>query len=200
MRQSGAACALPAVLIKCVLLFVFGGVLGTIFDGFHTHSGTDAYYHPQFFMTEWWVLPQFGLAAVAIAHSHLTFDRVLQRDPQLFSWRHILAMLVLFGIQYFVSGFLKIDVASKTIVLGLFAFAIWVAFEGTLSGLVIALATAGVGCVIEILLIKFGKFYYVLSDIGTDVYGIPLWLPALYVSGSVVVGNLARRLFWRRPR
>jgi hypothetical protein len=186
-------------MIAYVLLFIFGGVLGATFDGFHTHSGTDAYPHPQFLMMEWWVPPLFGAATLAIALSHLDFDRRFQREAAPRPWGDILAAFVLFGIQYFISGFLKIAPWPKTVVISAFALALWLAFEGTLSGLLMAAATALVGCLIEIALIKFGKFYYVISDIGPNVSGIPVWLPFLYVSGSVTVGNLARRVFARRP-
>lgn len=181
-----------------VFLFIFGGIVGATFDGFHTHSFTDAYYHPQFLKTEWWVPPLFGAATLGIALSHLDFDRRFQRDVAPRPWNEIAAGLVLFTLQYFASGFMKVDPVLRTAFQAAFAFGLWLAFEGTFTGLLLAFATALVGCVVEIVLIVSGKFHYVLGDIGANVMGIPLWLPFLYVSGSVTVGNLARKMFARR--
>lgn len=171
-----------------VVLFIFGAIFGAFCDGFHTHSGTEVYPHPWLFMMAWWVPLLFGSATVAIAASHLAFDERTRHRPRFVAGGEVISGVALFAVLYFVSGFMKTDLLPKLIVMGVFALAHWQILEGTISGLKLAFATALVGCLVEIILIKLGLFYYTAPDF----LGLPLWLPFLYVTASVTTANMAR--------
>lgn len=183
-----------------IFLFVFGGLLGATCDAFHTHSGTEIYANPDFFMMPWWVPPEFGLATLMIGFTHLDFDKRFRQMARVPAWTEVVAGLGIFTTQYFVSGFMKVDEPFRLIGQGVIAMSLWLAFEGTANGLILAFATAIVGTIMEIGLSATGVFHYNQSDIQWHMGGVPLWLPFLYISGSVTVGNLARRIRLEIPR
>lgn len=178
------------MLITILFLFLAGGILGAVFDGFHTHSGTTYYPHIWIFMMAWWVPLLFGSAGVSVGLSHLHLDLHLKRKPYTGTWLQVTVGILAFGAIYFASGFLPASNLEKFVVLGLASVGLWYVFDRTWQGFLQAIPTALVGCTIEILLIHFGKFYYN----NPDFLGIPAWLPFLYLSASVSVGNLARKL------
>lgn len=171
-------------------LFVTGAIVGPFFDGFHSHSGTLSYPQPWIFKMAWWVPLLFGAAGVAVGTGALTWDTWFSRLPAIRPISEIIAGLLLFGLQYFASGFLKLSPTLALVFLGLFALANWILMDCTLVGLFFSLVTALVGCLVEITLIAFGLFFYHQPDL----WGIPFWLPFLYISAACSVGNLARLL------
>jgi len=75
------------------------------------------------------------------------------------------------------------------------ALGVWLALDGTLPGLAIALGTAACGFAVEAVLVSRGMFYHTRPD----WLGVASWIPWIYVAGSVAVGNLARWLALPAP-
>lgn len=80
----------------------------------------------------------------------------------------------------------------KFIILGMIAIATWYVFDKTIIGIILAVGTALFGCLVEISLIKSHLFYYYLPE----RWGIPLWLPFIYMTASVAIGNFGKKLFF----
>lgn len=173
------------------ILFVLGAVMGAIYDGFHTFSGTLVYTSPWILRMAWWVPLLLGSAGAAIGISHLSFDaRFPHRPPYPLTGPHVLLGIVLFGAQYFMSGFLQIPNGSQLVLQAVVSAQIWYLFDRSRPGVFLAVMTGACGTLTEITLIHFGLFYYTEPDI----FGVPFWLPFIYTSASVAVGNVARTL------
>lgn len=119
-------------------------------------------------------------------------------DP---SWPFVLASVLFFVLQYFLSGALERPFAD-THVLGslpaldclLFGYALahYFVFDNTRQGLFMAALTAICGPLIEIALINgLGLYHYLHPDIA----GVPTWIPWVYFCGSPAVGSLGRRIW-----
>lgn len=173
-----------------LVLFLTGFVLGSIYDGFHTHSGTTYYPVPWLFQMAWWTPFLFGAASLLIGIAHIRFEAY--SNPFLGSptWGRVVLGFFAFGVLYFASGYFKVSTMLKFTTLGIGSLLIWYYFDRTRKGFSLNIAIATVGCLMEILLGFFNKFHYVHPDF----LGIPFWLPFLYIGGSVTVGNLARKL------
>lgn len=180
-------------------LFFAGFFLGTLGDYCHVISRTDAYpahvYRYYLAGVPFWVPFVFGVAALAIGLSHLEADRWL--GP---SWTRPgagSALVVAYGLAVFVglyalSGFLRFSPIINHLILALGALSIWLGLDRTWQGLLLAFATAIVGSVAEIAMVRLGVFFYYPR--AAHLLGVPDWLPWLYVGASVAVGNFARYL------
>ena len=168
--------------------FLWGALLGSFFDGFHTHGGMTSYPRPWFWMMAWWTPLVFGLAALSIAVSHVLLDRELRRPSRSLSTFAVLGGLGYFGGFYYLSGFLRVGNPEKLALLIMGWAALYAVLDRTWQGAVLALSTAAVGCTVEILLTGAGAF----THLRADRWGIPMWLPALYLLASLALGNLGR--------
>lgn len=174
-----------------LVLFVTGAILGSVCDGFHTHSLTTFYPRPWILKMAWWVPLLFGSAGLAIGLTHPVCDRWFKRQQKLpLSWYVIISGLGLFMGLYFLSGFLNFSNSYKFFLLGILSVLFWGFFDRTWQGLALGILTALVGCTVEIMLSALGLFDYTHPDL----WGIPAWLPWLYIAGSTTVGNLGRKL------
>lgn len=175
---------------KDLTLFILGAILGPICDGFHTFSNTLYYPHVLFLKMAWWVPLLFGFAAVSVGNGHLIADKLFNRKRSYPQTPNIIFALLLFIVLYFVSGFLAVDTWMMFLILGVGSIGSWALFDSSSFGLVMAAIVAVIGTAVEITLSSFDLFYYNHPDI----FGVPLWLPFLYVAASVAIGLLARKL------
>lgn len=173
-----------------LILFLIGAILGPTMDGFHTHSDTLFYPHVWMLMMDWWVPLLFGAAGIAVGLSHLDLDRRLNKSYPDLTWIHVAFAVASFAAIYFISGFLKIDETRKLVLLYTLAFLVWYIYDKTYSGFILAIVTSLIGSFVEGSLISMDWFYYTRPDF----FGVPYWLPALYIAASVSVGNLARKI------
>jgi hypothetical protein len=175
---------------RVLALFLFGAIVISFFDGFHTFSGTTAYAHPLgASKMAWWTPLIFGastgLGGPAFALGYARFGGTLAPPP----WNKLVSAFVSFGALYFFSGFYHgpNEVKLAVLVAGAVAFFLWL--DRTWQGALCALATAATGPLVEIVLVHFGTFVHVQPDF----LGIPMWLPALYLASAPVIGHGARR-------
>jgi hypothetical protein len=175
---------------KLARLFAFGAVIGPVLDGFHTHSGTTFYPRPVVLRMAWWVPLLFGAAAVAIGLSHVRLDRLLRRPRPALSGPGVALGILGFAGFYFLSAFLPAASVAKLALLAAGYAVLFLQWDRTWQGLVLAVLTALSGCAVEFALSRAGAFGYLRPD----VVGLPLWLPALYLLASLCVGNLGRKL------
>ena len=176
---------------EAAALLVAGAVLGTLLDGVHVATATTRYTHPAVLGLAWWVPLLFAGASLAIGASHRLTDAMLGRDLRPGTAR-VAAGLALLLLLWATSGLVKPARAALWI-LAPASVVMWLVLDGTLVGLLLALATAACGVAVESTLAAAGAFTYVAPDAGR----VASWLPWLYVAASVAVGNYARWLVSR---
>lgn len=173
-------------------LFTLGAVFGTLGDFLHVISNTDGYLDPYLPLPGGqpiWVPLLFGTAAVSIGMNHffLTPPKKI-RSLKFIAWGGA-AFLAL----YAASGFLPFQTGGlKDILLVIGCSTTWYFLDRTLTGLLLGLWIALIGVLIEIGLVHQGAFQYSAENM--NFYGVPTWLPWLYISGSIVVGNMSKWL------
>jgi hypothetical protein len=188
-----------------LLVFILGGIFGTMGDALHVWAGVLRYETTQatFPVTgqPWWVFPQFGAACVLIGFGQLGMDRVLAklyrptprrlREMKLFYTAiGLLALLVLWGS----SGFLTLHTGGgRDVVLALGAMTVWFFLDRTPESILMMVLTAIGGVAGEYFNSKAGNFYYAPEY--HNLFGtLPSWLAWLYFPAAVVLGNFMRFL------
>jgi hypothetical protein len=161
-----------------------GATLGSALDAIHSHFGAISYTHPVVAKAAWWVPLLFALAyAGGIARPLLA-----REEPRPPPWK------VALGMGLFIAAYwLTVAPWSTSVrcaLLGAIFVASWASCDRTRLGLVLAALAAVLGPSVEIALVHAGVFVHheVL------VFGIPAWLPLLYLSAAVGLGGLARWL------
>ncbi len=172
------------------ILALLGATVGSSLDAIHTHTGTTQYAHPLFFRMAWWVPPEFALAAVAIGLARPLWERVLLRQtlsPPVWSVALGMGMFVL---AYALSGILPFDWTTRSLVLVVIFGAVWAICDRTALGVFLAGSTALLGTSTEIALVRLDLFSYLHPNLSV----VAGWLPWLYATAAIAVGNLGKRL------
>ena len=177
--------------MRFFLLFLFGALTLTVFDAFHTLSGTTAYagaYHAS--RLEWWTPVLMGAGTAIGGSIYAGVYRVLgaPKDPP--PWSVIASSLWCFGALYFFSGFYHGSNVTKLVVLSVSGVAAFWWLDRTWQGAVCTLILTVAGPLVEIGLVRAGTFV----PLQPDVLGIPMWLPALYFCAGSVIGHGSRRI------
>ena len=77
-------------------------------------------------------------------------------------------------------------------ILALGALAIWAWLERSARGLLVGAAIGITGAAAESFFVHHGLFSYLPGS--DNLYGVPSWLPWIYLGASVAVGNLQHRI------
>lgn len=201
---------------RVVFFASLGVLMGTVFDAFHVWTGTAWYANTlvlPFFRVAWYVPLEFTAAGIVVGMARPELDEELQRERSGLSLRSVLLGLGCFAFAWGGSGAatpLCWDAAGvarctshpNAVILALlavFAAGTWLAFDRTLEGVLVALFTAGIGVGVEASLVKLTDTYRYTHP---DFWGVPMWLPPLYLIACGAIGNLGRFLKYptvRRP-
>ena len=111
-----------------------------------------------------------------------------------FTFPKLLTGFIGLCIIWSASGILPFSSVIITTILLPISLIMWLNLDKTREGLIIALITSLIGCLIEIILSKLNHFYHTSQNI----MGIPYWLPAIYFAASVGLGNIGRWLYIRQ--
>jgi len=144
----------------------------------------------------YWVPALFAIAGLAMSLIQLTADAYITGSVRQSSSPKTLYNISLFAFQYYLSGaldFLRYDTLTINLILSALAVGGFLFFDGTVPGLVLALATAVAGPAAELALINGPPHAYFYTH--ADILGICSWIPAVYFLGASAVGNLARSLY-----
>jgi hypothetical protein len=172
------------------LLFLLGATVGSALDAIHTHSGTTVYTHIVGWQMAWWTPPLFGLAGLSTGTAYPLMERVTKRQVPDTSWARALGGFALFAALYFASGYLPASNVVKLVVLLAGAAVLFATVARAPLALGVAVIAAIVGPVVEIVLVSQNQFRHLQPDVA----GIPIWLPALYASGSIAFGVVGKKI------
>ncbi len=167
-----------------LILAGLGATLGSALDGIHSHFGAVSYTNPFVAQAAWWVPLLFaGAYAGGVARPLLA-----REELPLPAWKVALGM-GLFITAYWLTVAPWSWLVRSAILGGIFMVGWW-SCDRTPLGVFIAGVTAIVGPVVEIVLVHAGTFVHHEAL----VFGIPGWLPFLYLTAAVGLGGLARWL------
>jgi hypothetical protein len=177
---------------RALRLIFLGALVGPLLDRAHAWTGAIAYDGPVTFLgVPWWVSLVYTGAALGIGLTHPLLDRALRRPQKVALGPGVLAAgFVGMSALWIASGLIPGSNAAIALVLAAGAAAMLAAFDRTWQGAVLAAGTGAGGVAVEATLVRLRLFHHARPD----VLGLPIWLPLLYVGGSVAIGNLAR--YW----
>jgi hypothetical protein len=182
----------PSLARRAAILAAMGAVLGSLLDRAHLATGAIAYDTPvtPLGVPLWTTLVYTG-AALAIGLSHPWTDRVLRRPQRvLLRAPQLLGGFAALCVLWVASGLLPGSNAAIALVLAAGTGAVLWTLDRTWQGVVLAVETALGGWITEAILVRLGMFHHAQPD----VMGLPVWLPFLYATASVAVGNIGRWL------
>lgn len=185
---------------RILILFILGFFLGPVGDYAHVISGTTGY--PQsvfgFYVMgiPFWVPLLFASASLAVGLSHPWMDRWLGKAVDRPGTRGMgiaIFGLLVFMAVYGLSGFLPWPTGGLSdLVLMFLATLVWIFLDRSWQGLILGAFTAIIGTAVEITLVHYHAFYYVFPK--DNLYGVASWLPWIYFTASVTLGNFGRVL------
>lgn len=180
------------------LLFfaLLGAVMGTALDALHVANETAGYEHVWLFPVlnvAWYVPLEFTVAGMVVGMLRPELDEELQRKRSDLPIAHSLWGLVCLVIAWAGSGLLTRARVENTLIAGglaVIAVGAWALLDKTWQGAVAAFITAAIGVGVETGLVLWtGTYHYTVPDL----FGaVPVWLPALYLTACIAVGNLGR--------
>jgi MFS family permease len=165
-----------------------GATVGVALDGIHTHLGATSYTHPVLWRMAWWV-PLIFAGAFAIGLLRPLLDRWLAALSPAPSVRDVGSAFAVFVGAYFISVAPLPWPAIAGLLLAIFASSWWL-FDRSSTGMAIAVAAAIGGPTVESVLVSQGLFVHHR----TLAFGVPGWLPFLYLVAAVALTLLAKRL------
>ncbi|MFO0590120.1 MAG: hypothetical protein U0441_21440 [Polyangiaceae bacterium] len=202
------------------LLFwaLYGVVMGTVFDSIHVHTRTAYYGHTPLipvFDVAWYVPIEFTCAGVLIGMLRPEVDEEFKREMSRLSGKSVLFGL---GCFWFAWGFTALCTpfcwgpggavlpsAPCTshpnhmlfFVLSVIAVGTWWAYDKTLESILLASGITAIGVGLEMYLVNWplpGGRHPTYHYAHADFWGVPCWLPLIYVIAAGSLGNLARFL------
>lgn len=179
-----------AVLAAAVL----GAVIGTAWDRMHVAAGTLAYRDPGTLGQPWWVPLQFGLAFAA---GLVAISRFGDPVPEQRSLLRALGEALWFTGVYGTTALLWRSPGILTVLMVVLLLVRTPALQHT-GGANIAPAIAVVagGPAVEAIISASGLFAYA----GTRVFGIPIWLPVLYMHLVPLAVRFSEAMLWHGGR
>ncbi|HEV8322811.1 MAG TPA: hypothetical protein VG389_14450 [Myxococcota bacterium] len=174
-------------------LFLLGVTLGSALDAIHVHTGTTSYTAPVLFGAAWWVPLEFGVAGIAVGLGRRFLERTFRAESPAPAAPLLWVGLGCFVAAYAVSGFFSARAWLDAVLLAAVFAGAWLACDRTRIGLLAAGLTAAIGVGVEVAMVRAGIFRYRAPG----VLGVADWLPLLYGSAAVGIGNLGKH--WSAP-
>lgn len=176
--------------------------MGTLLDALHVCNRTASY--PDVWTVPglgvaWYVPLEFMLAGAVGVTVRPELDEGLKGSPSDVSRSALVFSLLGLTLAWWGSGYLTrqgVPNSAISSVLTLFALGMWTIFDSSRQGAVAATITAVSGVVVESLIVKTGTYRYSQPDL---LGLVPQWLPSLYITACVAIGNLGRHMkySWR---
>ncbi|ELT97820.1 hypothetical protein CAPTEDRAFT_165433 [Capitella teleta] len=144
------------------------------------------------FKSAWWVAPSCGTAAAVIGLLYPFFDHHLG-EPHTYKreWSSVMRCIAVFvGINHACA---KIDFANNmqlSLTLSAMSIGLWWLFDRSRSGFGLGIGIAVLATFVTQLLVYNGVYRYTAPDF----LFVRSWLPCIFFSGGVTMGNIGRQL------
>ncbi|XP_062424804.1 insulin-induced gene 1 protein [Rhea pennata] len=180
---------------RSVVLFVVGAFMALVLNLLQIQRNVTLF--PEevistIFSSAWWVPPCCGTAAAVVGLLYPCIDSHLG-EPHKFKreWASVMRCIAVFvGINH---ASAKLDFANNvqlSLTLAALSLGLWWTFDRSRSGLGLGITIAFVATLITQFLVYNGVYQYTSPDF---LY-IRSWLPCIFFSGGVTVGNIGRQL------
>ncbi|XP_053914223.1 insulin-induced gene 1 protein isoform X1 [Cuculus canorus] len=180
---------------RSVVLFVVGAFMALVLNMLQIQRNVTLF--PEevistLFSSAWWVPPCCGTAAAVVGLLYPCIDSHLG-EPHKFKreWASVMRCIAVFvGINH---ASAKLDFANNvqlSLTLAALSLGLWWTFDRSRSGLGLGITIAFVATLITQFLVYNGVYQYTSPDF---LY-IRSWLPCIFFSGGVTVGNIGRQL------
>ncbi len=177
-------------------LFLIGALGGLIGDAGHVQSGTTVYLDdatPFIWKSALWFPLLVGLATASIGELRLWLGPPRSGFDNRIAIAAIASVLAIYAITALVHDQAE-EPGTGLIVMLAILVACWLG--GGTPAIICGAAAAIVGPLAEIVIVELGLARY--SPYADSLFGVALWLPALYFAFGVVVARLGELLVARR--
>lgn len=167
--------------------FLLGAALGTVLDGIHLYGDVESYRGPVLGRWAWFVPLEFGLAGLAAALAVPVIEgRFGPPAPPRFGIVRRVGEAAVFTAAYLATALLDGD-GAPWLAAGLLALlALRLVIAPVRGDWAYAASAAALGAAAEIAILQTGAFDYAHPDLA----GIPVWLPALWANGGLLIRRL----------
>ncbi|XP_004620220.2 insulin-induced gene 1 protein [Sorex araneus] len=188
------------VLQRGLVLFSVGALLALVLNLLQVQRSVTLFPDEPLatvFSSAWWVPPCCGTAAAVVGLLYPCIDSHLG-EPHKFKreWASVMRCVAVFvGINH---ASAKLDFANNvqlSLTLAALSLGLWWTFDRSRSGLGLGITIAFLATLITQLLVYNGVYQYTSPDF---LY-IRSWLPCIFFSGGVTVGNIGRQLAMGGP-
>ncbi|KAK2521042.1 Insig1 [Columba guinea] len=186
---------------RSVVLFVVGAFMALVLNLLQIQRNVTLFPDEvisTLFSSAWWVPLCCGTAAAVVGLLYPCIDSHLG-EPHKFKreWASVMRCIAVFvGINH---ASAKLDFANNvqlSLTLAALSLGLWWTFDRSRSGLGLGITIAFVATLITQFLVYNGVYQYTSPDF---LY-IRSWLPCIFFSGGVTVGNIGRQLAMRTER
>ncbi|ESN97090.1 hypothetical protein HELRODRAFT_114397 [Helobdella robusta] len=185
----------PTFVTRAVYLFSAGIIFSLVLNLLQLQR--QANFFPAFFrdrdvQSSWWLPVLCGVTAAVVGLLYPYLDEQLgERRAEKQEWSSVMRCVAIFvGINH---ASAKIDFSSNlqlTLTLTALSVGLWWLFDGSRGGLMLGIIMAAIASVVCHLLIYHGIYRYTSPDF---TY-LQSWLPCIFFSGGVTIGNIGRQL------
>ncbi|CAK9303156.1 unnamed protein product [Gordionus sp. m RMFG-2023] len=182
-------------LIRASILFTIGVLTSLILNLLQVQRNITIFpkgSNSNLLYTVWWVPPSCGLVAVIVGLLYPFLDEIFgEKLMHTREWSSIMrCVAVFFGINH---ASVKIDFANNmqfSLTLAALSVGLWWLFDRSRIGFLLGLVIAFITTLICQLLVYNGIYEYTEPDF---IY-VRSWLPCIFFSGAVTIGNIGRQL------
>jgi hypothetical protein len=180
---------------------LLGGLVALPLDALHVVTGVLTYQDPVLGLQDWWAVPLFIGAGLALGFGHrfaavpLSHMTARKRPPPATlgaAGLGLLALVFAYGSSGLLQGW---PLVAFFVYVAVFVAAVIAVDKDARPALVLhALGTAIIGPLVEVAISSTGAFSYTHPD----VWGVAIWLPGIYLNAGVASHLLDRWLLGRR--
>jgi len=172
---------------RLAVCFLLGAAYGTLLDGIHLYGDAESYRDPVFGRWAWFVPIEFGFAGLAAGLAVPVIERRFgPPEPPRFGIARRVGETALFTAAYVATALFDGD-GAPWLAAGLLALlALRLVVAPVRGDWAYAAAAAVLGPAAEIAILQTGAFDYAHPDVA----GIPIWLPALWANGGLLIRRL----------
>lgn len=142
-------------------------------------------------LSTWWITPSCGLAAATIGMLYPCMDEKLGEQQLKQEWSSVMRCIAVFvGINHASAKIAYANNLQLSLCLAAMSIALWWLFDRSRSGFGLGVAIAVLATFVTQLLVYNGVYRYTEPDF---LY-VRSWLPCIFFSGGVTMGNIGRQL------